>query len=304
MSDQPAISACVITLNEADRIEACLRSLAWCDEVVVVDSHSTDDTRERAAALGARVIERDWPGFAAQKEFAVRAAAHDWVLCVDADERVSERLARRDRDAARAAPSATRPASRCRAAASTSAAGSATAPGIPIARCGSSIAAAAASSRTRPTICTSASCSTAPTAPWRTISCTSRIASISEHLQTIDRYTTIMAEGLHARGRRAGVQRPRPASRLRASSSSTCSRPASSTAGAACCSPTSRRTTSGSVRQAARRSQRAAGDGRPTGACTVPLPPLRHRLDLQQSARARPGACRVGAPDAPAAARC
>jgi len=92
MSERAAISACVITLNEADRIEACLRSLAWCDEVVVVDSHSTDDTRARAAALGARVIERDWPGFAAQKEFAVRAAAHDWVLVVDADERLSEAL--------------------------------------------------------------------------------------------------------------------------------------------------------------------------------------------------------------------
>ena len=86
------ISACVITLNEADRIDDCLRSLAWCDETVVIDSHSTDATRERAAALGARVIERDWPGHARQKEFAVRTAQHDWVLCVDADERLSDAL--------------------------------------------------------------------------------------------------------------------------------------------------------------------------------------------------------------------
>jgi glycosyltransferase involved in cell wall biosynthesis len=86
------ISACVITLNEADRIDDCLRSLAWCDETVVVDSHSTDATRARAAALGARVVERDWPGHAAQKEFAIRAARHDWVFCVDADERVSPEL--------------------------------------------------------------------------------------------------------------------------------------------------------------------------------------------------------------------
>lgn len=86
------LSACVISLNEADRIEACLRSLAWCDEIVVVDSHSSDATRDTAAALGARVIERDWPGHAAQKEFAVRAARLDWVLCVDADERVSDAL--------------------------------------------------------------------------------------------------------------------------------------------------------------------------------------------------------------------
>jgi glycosyltransferase involved in cell wall biosynthesis len=87
------LSACVISLQEEDRIEACIRSLAFCDEVVVVDSHSSDRTREAAAALGARVIERDWPGHVAQKEFAIRAAAHDWVLCVDCDERVSPRLA-------------------------------------------------------------------------------------------------------------------------------------------------------------------------------------------------------------------
>jgi glycosyltransferase involved in cell wall biosynthesis len=59
-----------------------------------VDSHSTDDTRERAAALGARVIERDWPGYRSQKQFAVEAARHEWVLCLDADERVSEPLRR------------------------------------------------------------------------------------------------------------------------------------------------------------------------------------------------------------------
>jgi glycosyltransferase involved in cell wall biosynthesis len=66
------ISACVITFNEADRIEDCLRSLAFCDEILVVDSHSTDATREHAARLGARVIERDWPGYRSQKEFALR----------------------------------------------------------------------------------------------------------------------------------------------------------------------------------------------------------------------------------------
>jgi len=86
------LSACIITLNEADRIDDCLASVAWCDELVVVDSHSTDATRARAAARGARVIERDWPGHAAQKEFAIRAARHEWVLCIDADERVSPAL--------------------------------------------------------------------------------------------------------------------------------------------------------------------------------------------------------------------
>jgi glycosyltransferase involved in cell wall biosynthesis len=86
------LSACVIARDEADRIEACLRSLAFCDEILVVDAHSSDATRERAAACGARVIERDWPGHVAQKEFAIRQARHHWVLCVDADERVSPEL--------------------------------------------------------------------------------------------------------------------------------------------------------------------------------------------------------------------
>ena len=86
------LSACIITFNEADRIEACLSSVAFCDEVIVVDSHSTDGTRERAAALGARVIERDWPGYRSQKQFAVDAARNDWVFCLDADERASDEL--------------------------------------------------------------------------------------------------------------------------------------------------------------------------------------------------------------------
>ena len=86
------ISACVITLNEADRIEACLQSLAFCDEIVVVDSGSTDGTADLATALGARVLQRAFDGYRSQKEFAVRAAQHDWVLCLDADERVTPAL--------------------------------------------------------------------------------------------------------------------------------------------------------------------------------------------------------------------
>jgi glycosyltransferase involved in cell wall biosynthesis len=89
----PGLSACVVAKDEADRIGDCLASLAFCDEILVVDAHSSDATREIAAAHGARVIERDWPGHVAQKEFAVRAARHDIVLCVDADERVSPELA-------------------------------------------------------------------------------------------------------------------------------------------------------------------------------------------------------------------
>jgi len=95
------LSACVITFNEADRIDDCLASLAFCDEVVVVDSGSADDTRERAAARGARVLVRPFDGYRSQKAFAVAQARHDWVLCLDADERVGEAL-RASIEAARA----------------------------------------------------------------------------------------------------------------------------------------------------------------------------------------------------------
>jgi glycosyltransferase involved in cell wall biosynthesis len=90
--DRARLSACIVAMDEEDRLGECLDSVAFCDEIVVVDSHSRDRTREIAAAKGAKVIERDWPGHVAQKEFAVRAASNDWVLCVDADERISPEL--------------------------------------------------------------------------------------------------------------------------------------------------------------------------------------------------------------------
>lgn len=92
MPDRPGLSACIITLNEADRIGACLAALAFCDEIVVVDSGSSDGTREVAVAAGARVIERAFQGYRAQKDFAVSQARHDWVLCLDADEQVTSEL--------------------------------------------------------------------------------------------------------------------------------------------------------------------------------------------------------------------
>jgi glycosyltransferase involved in cell wall biosynthesis len=88
----PPISACIITFNEADRIERCIRALSFCDEIIVVDSHSSDATRELAAGLGARVVERDWPGYRSQKQYATDIAQHEWVLCVDADEFVTAEL--------------------------------------------------------------------------------------------------------------------------------------------------------------------------------------------------------------------
>jgi len=86
------ISACIITLNEAEHIRAACESVAWADEIIVVDSGSTDRTRVIAGECGARVIERPWPGFAAQKQFAAEQASHDWILSLDADERVTDEL--------------------------------------------------------------------------------------------------------------------------------------------------------------------------------------------------------------------
>src|SRR5882672_11822771 len=86
------ITATIITLNEADNIRAACESVAWADEILVVDSESTDTTREIAAQCGARVMINPWPGFSAQKQFAVDAASHDWIFSLDADERVSPEL--------------------------------------------------------------------------------------------------------------------------------------------------------------------------------------------------------------------
>jgi glycosyltransferase involved in cell wall biosynthesis len=88
------ISAIVITRNEARNIEACLDSVAFCDERIVVDGQSTDDTRRLAKAKGARVVAAgDWKGFGAQKNYALSLATGDWVLSIDADERVNAALA-------------------------------------------------------------------------------------------------------------------------------------------------------------------------------------------------------------------
>lgn len=88
----PRLSACIITFNEADRLGDCLASLAFCDDIVVVDSGSTDATTAIARQAGARVFERPFEGFRSQKQFAVEQARFDWVLCLDADERVDDTL--------------------------------------------------------------------------------------------------------------------------------------------------------------------------------------------------------------------
>jgi hypothetical protein len=89
----PAISAVLIAQNEERHLADALASVAFCDEIVLVDSGSTDRTREIAEKAGARVVvSAPWPGFVAQRDLAVRAARHDWVLPLDADERVGMAL--------------------------------------------------------------------------------------------------------------------------------------------------------------------------------------------------------------------
>lgn len=82
------ISAIIITRDEEANIRECLASLTWVDEVVVVDGGSTDRTREICREFGARVYCHDWPGFGPQKNRALAYATGDWVLSIDADERV------------------------------------------------------------------------------------------------------------------------------------------------------------------------------------------------------------------------
>jgi glycosyltransferase involved in cell wall biosynthesis len=87
------LSAVLITKDEEERLPAAIESVRFCDEIVVVDSGSTDRTRDIAAAAGARVIvNAPWPGFVVQRNVAVDAARHDWVLALDADERVTPAL--------------------------------------------------------------------------------------------------------------------------------------------------------------------------------------------------------------------
>ncbi len=87
-----SLSVILITKNEAANIRDCLESAAWADEIIVVDSGSTDDTVAICKELGAQVHEHDWPGFGIQKNRALEYATKDWVLSLDADERVTPEL--------------------------------------------------------------------------------------------------------------------------------------------------------------------------------------------------------------------
>ncbi|MFZ5518318.1 MAG: glycosyltransferase family 2 protein [Candidatus Zhuqueibacterota bacterium] len=86
------VSVILITLNEERNIVACLESVKWADEIIIVDSHSIDRTRELAAAYTGNIFDMDWEGYSAAKNFALARANGDWVLWIDADERVTPEL--------------------------------------------------------------------------------------------------------------------------------------------------------------------------------------------------------------------
>jgi len=84
-----SISVIIITLNEERNIEECLESVKWADEIVIVDSHSSDQTREMAAKYTDKIFDVDWQGYAAAKNFAIEQTSSEWILWIDADERVT-----------------------------------------------------------------------------------------------------------------------------------------------------------------------------------------------------------------------
>lgn len=89
----PKVSVTVITKNEASNITEALRSVAWADEIIVVDAESTDETVTLAQRVAHRVVVHPWTGYGAQKNYAAELASHDWILSLDADERVTDALA-------------------------------------------------------------------------------------------------------------------------------------------------------------------------------------------------------------------
>jgi (heptosyl)LPS beta-1,4-glucosyltransferase len=102
----PPVSAIVITKNEADAIADALTSLAWADEIIVVDAESTDDTAAIARRFTERVYQRPWNGYVEQKNHAASLATHDWIFSLDADERVPEDLSAEMRALLRTDPDA------------------------------------------------------------------------------------------------------------------------------------------------------------------------------------------------------
>jgi glycosyltransferase involved in cell wall biosynthesis len=103
MAEKFSLSVTIISKNEEANIARAIQSVDWADDVVVVDSGSTDRTVEIAKGLGARVISNAWPGYGQQKNFAQKQAKHDWILNIDADESVPPELSREIREKVQAA---------------------------------------------------------------------------------------------------------------------------------------------------------------------------------------------------------
>jgi glycosyltransferase involved in cell wall biosynthesis len=92
------LSVCIITYNEEENIRDCLESVKWADEIVVVDSYSQDNTLSIVKEYTDKIIQRNWPGHIEQKNFAIDQAAGDWLLGLDADERISPELKKEIKD--------------------------------------------------------------------------------------------------------------------------------------------------------------------------------------------------------------
>lgn len=94
MHTQNKISVVIITGNEENNIKDCLKSVKWADEIIVVDSESSDETAKIAKDFTDKVLIHKWDGYSAQKTYAISLAKNDWILSIDADERVSDELAK------------------------------------------------------------------------------------------------------------------------------------------------------------------------------------------------------------------
>ena len=105
LDSMPSLSVAIVTRNEEHNIARTLAGVAWADQIIVVDAHSTDRTAEIARGCGATVLERDWPGFAAQKNFALAQCTGDWILSLDADEELSPELQQQIQTTLAAGPS-------------------------------------------------------------------------------------------------------------------------------------------------------------------------------------------------------
>ncbi|MDI6802234.1 MAG: glycosyltransferase family 2 protein [Bacteroidota bacterium] len=92
MDNKSKISVCVISFNEERNIEDCLKSVSWADEIIMVDSFSTDRTIELAKQYTSKIFVRKWEGYSEAKNFAVQNASNNWILSIDADERVTPEL--------------------------------------------------------------------------------------------------------------------------------------------------------------------------------------------------------------------